>query len=68
MGFVLAVQIQLMATESAAKEEPRPVETESPEGPGAPPKPAPSSHAPMHGGRRQSAAAPPTKPLEAPAR
>ena len=64
MGFVLAVQIQLMATEPTAKEEPRPAETEPSEGPGASPKPAPSSRASSRGGRPVGAAAPPPEPLE----
>jgi hypothetical protein len=68
MGFVLAVQIQLMATESSAKEAPQSAQTEPPTRRGASPGPAPSSRAPSRGGRRQSAAAPPTKPLEVPAR
>ncbi len=68
MGFVLAVQIQLMATEPTPKEEPRPAETEPPEGRGAPPKPAPSSQASSRGGRRVGAAAPPPQPLEVPTR
>ena len=63
MGFVLAVQIQLMATEPTAREAPQSEEKEPPTRGGAAASPAPS-----RGARRVDAAAPPTKPLEVPAR
>jgi hypothetical protein len=63
MGFVLAVQIQLMATEPTAKGAPQSVETEPPTRRRAPP-----SQARPRGGRRVGAAAPPPQPPEVPAR
>jgi hypothetical protein len=64
MGFVLAVQIQLMAAEEAQP----PAETEPTTRHAASPSPAPSSPAPSRGGRRVDAAPPPTPPSELPAR